>query len=163
MGLLDNYFDPETMAAIKQMNQPSAEDRMNARNNGLMNAGFAMMMNNGGRNSSQAMFNALGAGGMAGVGAYQGSLDTANQQRQHEMQQGMQFGKLAQEQKQRQLEQLNIQNYANSLDPKDRPAFLVDPKKYIENNTKPYTLGQGDVRFGQGGVKLAEVAAKPEL
>lgn len=80
MGLLDSIFDPETMAAVSQINQPSEEQQRQARNNALMNAGFAMMMNNGGVNKQQALFNALGAGGMAGIGAYGQSIQDARQQ-----------------------------------------------------------------------------------
>ena len=110
MGILDNYFDPEAMAAMKQISQPSEEDRRNARNNGLINAGFAMMMNNGGRDKNQALFNALGAGGMAGVGAYQGSLDNARQAQQQQLTQGMQLSKILEEQKRK----ADMQKFMNS-------------------------------------------------
>lgn len=94
MGLLDQYFDPETLAQLKQLNQPSAEDRATAKSNALMNAGFAMMMNNGGQNSQQALFNALGAGGMAGMGAYQGSLDESRKNQSQNLQQAMMLSKM---------------------------------------------------------------------
>lgn len=158
MGLLDQYIDPEVMAQVKAMNQPSEEERRNARNNALMQAGFSMMMNNGGRSKSEALFNALGSGGMAGMGAYQGSLDESRQRNQNELQQGLMFNKMAQEMQQRKAQQAAIAG----LPQEDQQAIAAGvPYKdiYTERN-KPYTLSQGDKRFGPGGTMIAEVAPK---
>lgn len=97
MGLLDQYFDPEIMAQLKQLNQPSADDRASARSNALMNAGFSMMMNNQGRDSKQAMFNALGAGGMAGLQSYQDQLATTRKNNTEPLNMAMALKRLAKE------------------------------------------------------------------
>jgi hypothetical protein len=97
MGLLDNFIDPEMMAQLKAFNQPSDEDKAAARNNALMNAGFAMLMNNRGGNSRQAFGNALGAGGMAGMGAYQSSLEEAQKNNMQPLQMAMAMKKLTKE------------------------------------------------------------------
>lgn len=133
MGLLDSYFDPETLAAVKQLNQPSEEDRRNARNNALMNAGFAMMLNNGGRSKSEALMNALGSGGMAGVQSYQGQLEDARQRNTNQFTQGIQLTKLIQDQKARQLQMQQREALRNSLPEQDRNLFDVAPDEYIKN------------------------------
>lgn len=80
---MDQYDTAALMKAL--MGQPTGDMKTQARNMALMNAGFAML-NTPGRFSQ-----ALGQGGMAGVGAYQGSLEQQRQEAAQRMQLGMQL------------------------------------------------------------------------
>lgn len=161
MGLLDQYFDPATMEAVKAFGQPSEEEKRTARNYALMNAGFGMMMNNQGRSQSQALFNALGAGGQAGLQSYQGQLDESRQRNAQQFQMASQLQKLQQEAAQRKRQQEAIAQ----LPAEDQQAIAagVPYKDMWTERNKPYTLGQGDQRFGANGAVIAQVAPKPEL
>lgn len=160
MGLLDQYFDPEIMAQLKQLNQPSADDRASARSNALMNAGFSMMMNNQGRDSKQALFNALGAGGMAGLGSYNNAIEDARARQQQSWQQGVQMSQLMEQMRQKKSQQEAIAQLPQA----DQQAIAAGvPYKdiYAERN-KGYTLSPGDQRFA-GGQMVAGLPTKPEL
>jgi hypothetical protein len=111
-GLLDLGLDPEMLTELHQFQQPSAEAKALAQRNALMQAGFAMMANNRGMSKGQAFGNAMGNGGMAGMDAYQGTLDTAQKNQQQQLTQGMQFSKLAQEQKLKQEQKQLIESLA---------------------------------------------------
>lgn len=160
MGLLDSVFDPETMAAVKQLNQPSEDQMRQARNNALMSAGFSMMMNNGGVNRNQALFNALGNGGMAGMGAYGQSMHEASQQNQQQLEQGLAVRKLLEEQKMKQAQQDAIAQLPQA----DQQAIMagVPYKDMWAERNKGYTLAPGEKRFA-GGQEVAGLDAKPEL
>ena len=129
MGLLDQYFDPEMMAAVKSMNQLSEEDKIRARNAALGQMGFAMLANNRGQSSGQAMGNALGHGGMAFNQTYQGTLDEAKQNQMQQFQMAGSLQKMQQEQAKRQ----RIMEFRNGLPEQDRGIFDMAPDKYIEN------------------------------
>lgn len=104
-SLLDLGIDPEILAKVKSLNQPSEEERRTARNYALMNAGFGMMANNQGRSQSQALFNALGAGGAAGLQSYQNTINDAQKDQGQSLQMAMALSKMKKEQ-----EQLQRQN-----------------------------------------------------
>lgn len=80
---MDQYDTAALMKAL--MGQPTGDMKTQAKNMALMNAGFAML-NTPGRFSQ-----ALGQGGMAGVGAYQGSLEQQRQEAMQRMGLGMQL------------------------------------------------------------------------
>lgn len=160
MGLLDTILDPETIAAVKQLNEPSEEQMRQARNNALMNAGFSMMINNGGMSKSQALFNALGNGGMAGMNSYAQSVGDAREQNNQQLQQALAVRKIMEEQKQKQAQQAAIAQLPQA----DQQAILagVPYKDMWQERNKGYTLSPGDQRF-VGGQQVAGLAAKPEL
>lgn len=129
MGLLDQYFDPETLAAVKSMNQPSEEDKIRARNAALGQMGFSMLANNRGMSSGQAMGNALGHGGMAFNQTYKGAMDESQQQQMQQFQMAGSLQKMQQEAAKRQ----RIMEFRNGLPEQDRGIFDMAPDKYIEN------------------------------
>lgn len=161
MGLLDNYLDPETMAALKQMNQPDEAQKKQALNNAMMQAGFAMLANNGlGANRRQSLGQAIGAGGQAGMGAYQGTLDEARQQNQAQFQQSLAMGKLVEELKARQRQQEALARETPEV--QQMVAAGMPYKDIMAEKIKGYTLGQGDQRM-VGDKVVASVAPKAEL
>ena len=141
MGLLDQYFDPEMMAAVKSMNQLSEEDKIRARNAALGQMGFAMLANNRGQSSGQAMGNALGHGGMAFNQAYQGTLDEAKQNQMQQFQMAGSLQKMKKDQEQQQRELANQDLYMKSLQQFTNPQPVaqqlpkVSPKSYLDIST----------------------------
>lgn len=125
-------LDPETLATLKTMNQPSVEDQRTARNNALMSAGFGMMMNNQGGNRSQAFMNALGAGGMAGLGAYQNTLDDARTRNIEPLKLAMSMRKLTKE---------NLPS-GMTIGPDGKPVwiegYLEGQQKLHQSQAQPY-------------------------
>ncbi len=107
MGLFD--FDPETTAALQQLNQPTPEQLAQAKRNSLMNMGLSMMANSYGPRGG-GFARALGQGGMAGMEAYQASLDEARKQQMGNLQNGMAISKLLRDNKAEQARQ----SYLNS-------------------------------------------------
>lgn len=107
-SLLDLGIDPEILAKVKSLNQPSEEERRTARNYALMNAGFGMMANNQGRSQSQALFNALGAGGAAGLQSYQNTINDAQKDQGQSLQMAMALSKMKKDQEQQQRQQAFI-------------------------------------------------------
>ena len=173
MGLLDQYFDPEMMAAVKSMNQLSEEDKIRARNAALGQMGFAMLANNRGQSSGQAMGNALGHGGMAFNQAYQGTLDEAKQNQMQQFQMAGSLQKMQQEQAKRQ----RIMEFRNGLPEQDRGIFDMAPDKYIENMPRfqkqqlvevadpnePLRTQKQWMRPGETSGVVAGVGAMPEI
>lgn len=129
MGLMDQYFDPETLALAKQMGQPSEEDKIRARNAALGQMGFAMLANNRGLSPGNAMGNALGNGGMAFNQTYQNQMDDSRQQNMQQFQMAGALQKMQQEAAKRQ----RIMEFRNGLPEADRGIFDMAPDKYIEN------------------------------
>ena len=173
MGLLDQYFDPEMMAAVKSMNQLSEEDKIRARNAALGQMGFAMLANNRGASSGQAMGNALGHGGMAFNQTYQGTLDEAKQNQMQQFQMAGSLQKMQQEQAKRQ----RIMEFRNGLPEQDRGIFDMAPDKYIENMPRfqkqqlvevadpnePLRTQKQWMRPGETSGVVAGVGAMPEI
>lgn len=173
MGLLDQYFDPEMMAAVKSMNQLSEEDKIRARNAALGQMGFAMLANNRGASSGQAMGNALGHGGMAFNQTYQGQIDEAKQNQMQQFQMAGSLQKMQQEQAKRQ----RIMEFRNGLPEQDRGIFDMAPDKYIENMPRfqkqqlvevadpnePLRTQKQWMRPGETSGVVAGVGAMPEI
>ena len=97
MGLLDQYFDPETLAQLKQLNQPSEEQKAAAQSRALGQMGWAMLANKRGASSGQAFSNALGNGGMAFNQSYQNSINDSREQNMQPFQTAMALKKLSKE------------------------------------------------------------------
>lgn len=173
MGLLDQYFDPEMMAAVKSMNQLSEEDKIRARNAALGQMGFAMLANNRGASSGQAMGNALGHGGMVFNQTYQGQIDEAKQNQMQQFQMAGSLQKMQQEQAKRQ----RIMEFRNGLPEQDRGIFDMAPDKYIENMPRfqkqqlvevadpnePLRTQKQWMRPGETSGVVAGVGAMPEI
>lgn len=101
MGLLDDVLDPQTLAAVKQLGQPSPDQLDQARQSALISTGLSMLANNGnGLNRRQSLGMALGAGGQAGMGAYQNTLEDAQKNQQQNISMAMALSKLKKEQEQ---------------------------------------------------------------
>lgn len=151
MGLLEDTYGPEIGKMMAQYGAISPEVKQKAKNDALMNAGFAMLASNGlGRTRNQSLGRALGAGGLAGVNTYNSSLEDAQKQQFGQMQMAGSLDKLM---KQRQ-QQEKMLNYRNTLNPEDQMRFDVDPTGYLKQ-FDAYTLGEGQQRI-QGGKVIAE-------
>lgn len=105
MANFGGLLDEETLAQLQAFNQPSEEAQAQARRNALMQAGFSMMANNRGLSKGQAFGNALGHGGMAGMDAYQGTMDAAQKNQMNQLTQGLALSKFAEARKEKQLEE----------------------------------------------------------
>ena len=130
MGILEDSYGPEVVDMMKQYGQVSPELQNKARNNALMNAGFAMLASNGlGATRNQSLGRALGAGGLAGMHSYNSYLDDAQQQQAQQMQMAGQMEKLIQQRKKAEM----IAQFRNNLPEQDRQLFDVAPEDYIKN------------------------------
>ncbi len=156
MGILEDTYGPEVAQMMVQYGSISPEAKSKAKNDALMNAGFAMLASNGmGATRNQSLGRALGAGGLAGVNTYNNSLEDAQKQQYGQLQMAGQMEKLVgQRNKQKQMAQ-----YRNALDPKDQMQFDVDPEGYLKRKYESYNLGAGEKRFS-GGVEVASGGPK---
>ena len=130
MGILEDTYGPEVGQMMAQYGQISQEAKQKAKNDALMNAGFAMLASNGlGATRNQSLGRALGAGGLAGVNTYNNSLEDAQKQQYGQMQMAGQMEKLIGQRKKAQM----IAQFRNSLPEQDRQVFDVAPEDYIKN------------------------------
>lgn len=127
MGLLD-YYDPEVVSAMGEYGvSPQAKNQ--AKNNALMNAGFAMLASNGlGATRNQSLGRALGAGGMAGMHTYNSSIEDAQQQQARQMQLAGSLEKMMQQRKKAEM----LAQFRGSLPEQDRQLFDVAPEDYVK-------------------------------
>lgn len=127
MGLLD-YYDPEVVSAMGEYGvSPQAKNQ--AKNNALMNAGFAMLASNGlGATRNQSLGRALGAGGMAGMHTYNSSIEDAQQQQARQMQLAGSLEKMMQQRKKAEM----LAQFRGSLPEQDRQLFDVAPEEYVK-------------------------------
>jgi hypothetical protein len=130
MGILEDSYGPEVVDMMKQYGKVSPELQKSARNNALMNAGFAMLASNGlGATRNQSLGRALGAGGLAGAHAYNSYMDDAQQKQAQQMQMAGQMEKLIGQRKKAQM----LAQFRNGLPEQDRQLFDVAPEDYIKN------------------------------
>jgi len=149
MGLLD-YYDPEVVSAMGEYGvSPQAKNQ--AKNNALMNAGFAMLASNGlGATRNQSLGRALGAGGMAGMHTYNSSIEDAQQQQARQMQLAGSLEKMMQQRRQQQAMQAALAN-----EPEDvRQAVQagVPFQEIWKQRNESYNLSPGEKRFSGGQV-----------
>jgi hypothetical protein len=165
-GLLDLGLDPEMLTELHQFQQPTAEAQAAAKRNALMQAGFAMMANNRGMSKGQAFGNAMGNGGMAGMDAYQGTLDTAQRNQQQQLTQGLQFSKLAQEQKLKQEQKQMIESLAAKhpqladyirLNPSEAMKQLYPTPNKVDPYYTPLPTANGYASFDNRSGKLSQL------
>lgn len=148
-GVLD-MFDPEVIKAMQGFG-PSEEDRLRARNMGLLSAGLGILGNNRGYGRGQALSNAIGQGGMMGLGTYQQQLNDAERDQMRQLQAAQLAQGLVQHQRTKQA----LQAMPNV--PAEVKAGLVPFGDYWKAQNEGYTLGKGQKRF-QGGQVVAEGA-----
>lgn len=97
MGILDNYFDPKTMAQLKTLSAPSEDEKKSALNSALLTAGLGMMANS--NNMGGRFGTAVGAGGLMGAQQYQSAIQQQQKDQIELLQQGMMFQKLKADQR----------------------------------------------------------------
>jgi len=130
MGILEDTYGPEVAQMMAQYGSISPEAKSKAKNDALMNAGFAMLASNGlGATRNQSLGRALGAGGLAGVNTYNNSLEDAQKQQYGQMQMAGNMEKMVQQRKKAQM----IAQFRNNLPEQDRQLFDVAPEDYIKN------------------------------
>jgi hypothetical protein len=145
-------FDPEVVQAMKGFG-PSDEDKQKAMNMGFLHAGLGMLAGNRGFGSSMALSNALGAGGIHGLNAYDRQIndtekDMARQLQAAQMAQGL-------------VRQQKLQQALQSTPglPDEVKSGLVPYHEYWKNKNQAYNLAPGEVRMA-GNVELAKGAPK---
>lgn len=94
-SLLDDLFDPETVAKLKALSQPDEQQKQQALNNGLLTAGLGILANNTGNYGKAAP--AIGAGGIMGLNNYNNTLQLQQRDAQEQLQMGMMLSKMKKE------------------------------------------------------------------
>lgn len=121
----------------------------------LLSASGGLLQASGPSRLPQSTGQALGAGLLGGVNAYQeGTL--ANQRY------GLMQGKIQEfemEQAEKKKRDAMLQQFAQSLPPQERERFLIDPPGYLkatqEKQPQPYTLAPGATRYGADNQPIA--------
>jgi len=148
MGVLD-MFDPEVVQAMKGFG-PSDEDKQKAMNMGLLHAGLGILAGNRGYGKGQALSNAVGAGGIHGLNAYQQQINDAERDGMKQLQVAQMAQSMVKQKKLNEaLQKSNV--------PEEVKAGLVPFGDYWKMQNEGYTLGKGQKRF-QGGQVVAEGA-----
>lgn len=91
-GLLDDLFDPATMAKLKEMSQPDAQQRESAMQQGILATGLGILANNSGHYG--AFSPAIGAGGMVGMNTYNNTLQQQQRDAMEQLQMGSMLSKM---------------------------------------------------------------------
>lgn len=126
-GVLD-MFDPEVINAMQGFG-PSDADRQRAMNMGLLSAGLGILGSNRGFGRGQALSNAIGQGGMMGLGTYQQQLNDAERDQMRQFQTAQMAQGMVNQQKQAQ----KMAQFRAGLSPEQQQAFDVAPQKVVEN------------------------------
>lgn len=98
-GIFD-MFDPEVVKAMQGFG-PSEADRQRAMNMGLLSAGLGVLAGNRGYGRGQALSNAIGQGGLMGMGTYQQQLNDAERDQMRQLQMAQMAQGMVQQQRQR--------------------------------------------------------------
>lgn len=154
-GVLD-MFDPEVVKAMQGFG-PSEADRQRALNMGLLSAGLGVLGTNRGYGRGQALSNAIGQGGMAGLGTYQQQLNDAERDQMRQFQAAQMMQGIFSQQKQKQA-----QAAALAQQPADVQAAVAAGVPYADvwkNQNQAYNLGVGEKRM-VGDRLVAEGAPK---
>jgi hypothetical protein len=115
---------------------------------GLLSGAFGYAANA----NRNAPINSLGRGGLAGMIGYSQATDRDTKQKQFEQQQAIQNQAL---ERQRQTDALadqqrqRVEAYGQTLPEDQRMAFMVDPKAFLTDANKKYTVG-GNLVTGSG-------------
>ena len=150
-GVLD-MFDPEVIKAMQGFG-PSEADRQRALNMGLLSAGLGVLAGNRGYGRGQALSNAIGQGGLMGMGTYQQQLNDAERDQMRQLQTAQMAQGMVQQQRTKQALQ------AMPDVPSEVKSGLVPFSDYWKQRNEAYTLGEGQKRY-QGGQVVAEGAPK---
>lgn len=126
-GVLD-MFDPEVIKAMQGFG-PSEADRQRALNMGLLSAGLGVLAGNRGYGRGQALSNAIGQGGLMGMGTYQQQLNDAERDQMRQLQTAQMAQGMVNQQRQAQ----RMAQFRESLPEDQRQAFDIAPQKVIEN------------------------------
>lgn len=151
MGLLE-MFDPEVVQAMKGFG-PSDEDKQKAMNMGLLHAGLGILAGNRGYGKGQALSNAVGAGGIHGLNAYQQQLNDVERDQMRQLQ----TAQMAQGMVQKQRQQQALQNAPEHV--RQAVSMGVPIADIWKSENQAYNLSPGDVRM-RGNEVIAKGAPK---
>jgi hypothetical protein len=139
LGALDQGIDPRTL--------------------GLLSTGLGMMQASGPSLRPTSFGQALGQAGMQGLGAYQ----QAQQSQQNNLLHRMQAAKLMSDLTDAEKQRAAIEEFAKSLPADKQAAFRANPKAFIEEMNKRYSVRpQGSLVTGSGQ-EIFKAPAAPQL